>query len=237
MSYLVHSYTIIYNYKQPKKYTYIYTQPQIMSFNLDLIKFHELNTSMENGKRFYKTPTGEFYPSVTTVTGILSKKSILAWRQRIGEKKADEITKAATMRGNEVHKLAELYLKNELFSQTSLFDEPKSNTYKMFEALSEVLDQNIGIVRAIEAPLYSDHLKVGGRVDLVAEWNNELAVIDFKTSAKPKKEQWIDNYFMQSSAYAQMFEELTEITINKIVNFTFNLTNKTNHLFIDSILY
>ena len=154
---------------------------------------------------------------MTSVTGILAKDSILAWRQRIGEDKADQITKAATSRGNEVHRLAELYLKNELFSQENLFDKPKSNTYKMFEALSEVLDQNVGMVRAIEAPLYSHNLRVGGRVDLIAEWESELAVIDFKTSSKPKKEQWIDNYFMQSSAYAQMFEELTEININKIV--------------------
>ena len=104
-----------------------------------------------------------------------------------------------------------------MFSQENLFDEPKSNTYKMFESLSEVLDQNVGKVRAIEAPLFSHNLRVGGRVDLIAEWEGELAVIDFKTSSKPKKEQWIDNYFMQSSAYAQMFEELTEITVNKIV--------------------
>ena len=188
-----------------------------MSFNHELIKFQELQTTMEDGKRFYKTPDGGSYPSVTSVTGILAKDSILAWRQRIGEERADQITKAATSRGNEVHRLAELYLKNELFSQTNLFDQPKSNAYKMFEALSKILDQNVGTVRAIEAPLYSHNLRVGGRVDLVAEWEGELAVIDFKTSSKPKKEQWIDNYFMQSSAYAQMFEELTEITINKIV--------------------
>lgn len=188
-----------------------------MSFNHELIKFRELQTTMEDGKRFYKTPDGDSYPSVTSVTGILAKDGILAWRQRIGEEKADQITKAATSRGNEVHRLAELYLKNELFSQENLFDEPKSNSYQMFESLSEVLDQNVGMVRAIEAPLYSHNLRVGGRVDLIAEWDGELAVIDFKTSSKPKKEQWIDNYFMQSSAYAQMFEELTEITINKIV--------------------
>ena len=188
-----------------------------MSFTHDLIKLNELSVKTEEGKRLYQTPQGKSYPSVTTVTGILSKDDIQAWRQRIGEEKADQITRAATSRGNEVHKLAELYLKNELFSQSTLFDEPKTNNYKMFEALSSVLDNNVGIVRAIEAPLYSDVLRVGGRVDLVAEWDNELAVIDFKTSSKPKKERWIDNYFMQSSAYAFMFEELTKISINKIV--------------------
>jgi len=188
-----------------------------MSFTHDLIKLNELSVKTEEGKRLYQTPQGKSYPSVTTVTGILSKDAIHSWRQRIGEEKADQITRAATSRGNEVHKLAELYLKNELFSQSTLFDEPKTNNYKMFEALSSVLDNKVGIVRAIEAPLYSDVLRVGGRVDLVAEWDNELAVIDFKTSSKPKKERWIDNYFMQSSAYAFMFEELTKISINKIV--------------------
>ena len=188
-----------------------------MSFTHNLIKLNELSVKTEEGKRLYQTPQGKSYPSVTTVTGILSKDAIHSWRQRIGEEKADQITRAATSRGNEVHKLAELYLKNELFSQSPLFDEPKTNNYKMFEALSSVLDNKIGIVRAIEAPLYSDVLRVGGRVDLVAEWDNELAVIDFKTSSKPKKERWIDNYFMQSSAYAFMFEELTKISINKIV--------------------
>jgi genome maintenance exonuclease 1 len=188
-----------------------------MSFIHDLITLDELSARTEEGKRFYQTPQGQSYPSVTTVTGILSKDDIQAWRRRIGEEKADQITRAATSRGNEVHKLAELYLKNELFSQSTLFDEPKTNNYKMFEVLSSVLDNRVGVVRAIEAPLYSDVLRVGGRVDLVAEWDNELAVIDFKTSSKPKKERWIDNYFMQSSAYAFMFEELTKIPINKIV--------------------
>ena len=204
-----------------------------MSFTHDLIKLNELSVKTEEGKRLYQTPQGKSYPSVTTVTGILSKDDIQAWRQRIGEEKADQITRAATSRGNEVHKLAELYLKNELFSQSTLFDEPKTNNYKMFEALSSVLDNKVGIVRAIEAPLYSDVLRVGGRVDLVADWDNELAVIDFKTSSKPKKERWIDNYFMQSSAYAFMFEELTKISINKIV-IAIALENLGTQIFIKS---
>ena len=205
-----------------------------MSFTHNLIKLNELSVKTEEGKRLYQTPQGKSYPSVTTVTGILSKDAIHSWRQRIGEEKADQITRAATSRGNEVHKLAELYLKNELFSQSTLFDEPKTNNYKMFEALSSVLDNKVGIIRAIEAPLYSDVLRVGGRVDLVAEWDNELAVIDFKTSSKPKKERWIDNYFMQSSAYAFMFEELTKISINKIV-IAIALENLGTQIFIKNV--
>jgi genome maintenance exonuclease 1 len=87
----------------------------------------------------------------------------------------------------------------------------------MFEQLIEILDDNVGTIKAIEAPLYSNSLKVGGRVDLVAEWDGTLSVIDFKTSAKLKKEQWIDGYFMQSAAYAVMFEERTQIPISQIV--------------------
>ena len=188
-----------------------------MTFKHELVQLKELNTKSSDKGRFYETPEGQSYPSVTTITGLLSKASILAWRQRVGDSKADAITKAATTRGNKVHKMAEMYLRNEMASQINLFEDPMPHIEDMFFQLTELLDNSIGIINAIEAPLYSDQLKVGGRVDVIAEWDGELAVIDFKTSSKPKKESWIDGYFMQSSAYALMFEELTGIKINKIV--------------------
>jgi len=188
-----------------------------MTFKHELVQLKELNTKSSDTGRFYETPEGQSYPSVTTITGLLSKSSILAWRQRVGDSKADAITKAATTRGNKVHKMAEMYLRNEMASQINLFEDPMPHIENMFFQLTELLDNSIGIINAIEAPLYSDQLKVGGRVDVIAEWDGELAVIDFKTSSKPKKESWIDGYFMQSSAYALMFEELTGIKINKIV--------------------
>jgi genome maintenance exonuclease 1 len=188
-----------------------------MTFKHELVPLKELNTKSSDTGRFYETPEGQSYPSVTTITGLLSKASILAWRQRVGDSKADAITKAATTRGNKVHKMAEMYLRNEMASQINLFEDPMPHIENMFFQLTELLDNSIGIINAIEAPLYSDQLKVGGRVDVIAEWDGELAVIDFKTSSKPKKESWIDGYFMQSSAYALMFEELTGIKINKIV--------------------
>jgi len=188
-----------------------------MTFKHELVQLKELNTKSSDKGRFYETPEGQSYPSVTTITGLLSKASILAWRQRVGDSKADAITKAATTRGNKVHKMAEMYLRNEMASQINLFEDPMPHIENMFFQLTELLDNSIGIINAIEAPLYSDQLKVGGRVDVIAEWDGELAVIDFKTSSKPKKESWIDGYFMQSSAYALMFEELTGIKINKIV--------------------
>ena len=208
-----------------------------MTFKHELVQLKELNTESSDNGRFYETPEGQSYPSVTTITGLLSKASILAWRQRVGDSKADAITKAATTRGNKVHKMAEMYLRNEMASQINLFEDPMPHIENMFFQLTELLDNSIGIINAIEAPLYSDQLKVGGRVDVIAEWDGELAVIDFKTSSKPKKESWIDGYFMQSSAYALMFEELTGIKINKIV-IAIAVENNRSQVFIkDSTEY
>jgi genome maintenance exonuclease 1 len=208
-----------------------------MTFKHELVQLKELNTKSSDKGRFYETPEGQSYPSVTTITGLLSKASILAWRQRVGDSKADSITKAATTRGNKVHKMAEMYLRNEMASQINLFEDPMPHIEDMFFQLTELLDNSIGIINAIEAPLYSDQLKVGGRVDVIAEWDGELAVIDFKTSSKPKKESWIDGYFMQSSAYALMFEELTGIKINKIV-IAIAVENNRSQVFIkDSTEY
>ncbi len=208
-----------------------------MTFKHEIVQLKELNTKSSDSGRFYETPEGKSYPSVTTITGLLSKASILAWRQRVGDSKADAITKAATTRGNKVHKMAEMYLRNEMASQINLFEDPMPHIEDMFLQLTELLDNNIGIINAIEAPLYSDQLKVGGRVDVIAEWDGELAVIDFKTSSKTKKESWIDGYFMQSSAYALMFEELTGIKVNKIV-IAIAVENNRSQVFIkDSTEY
>ena len=89
--------------------------------------------------------------------------------------------------------------------------------WDMFYQLAEELDKHVGTVKAIEAPLYSNALRVGGTVDLVAEWDGVLSVIDFKTSAKPKRVDWIDAYFMQSAAYAVMFEERTQMPVAQVV--------------------
>ena len=188
-----------------------------MTFQHDLVKLTELSVKTVERGRFYETPDGQSYPSVTTVTALEGRDDIQAWRKRIGEKKADEISKAAMMTGTRVHKLAEMYLRNEVFRQEDFFGETLPNVQRMFEQLEILLDNNVGVIKAIEAPLYSHSLRVGGRVDLIAEWDGELSIIDFKTSKKPKREDWIKAYYMQSCAYARMFEELTNITVRKVV--------------------
>ena len=188
-----------------------------MTFQHDLVKLTELSEKTVERGRFYETPDGQSYPSVTTVTALEGRDDIQAWRKRIGEKKADEISKAAMMTGTRVHKLAEMYLRNEVFRQEDFFGETLPNVQRMFEQLEILLNNNVGVIKAIEAPLYSHSLRVGGRVDLIAEWDGELSIIDFKTSKKPKREDWIKAYYMQSCAYARMFEELTNITVRKVV--------------------
>ncbi len=86
-----------------------------------------------------------------------------------------------------------------------------------FMQLRPHIDQNVGDVFGLELPLYSDVLKLAGRTDCVALWNDKVSIIDYKNSRKEKKEEWIQNYFVQCTAYAVMFEERTGIPVEQIV--------------------
>lgn len=167
---------------------------------LDLPRFED-----EDGRK-YQTPDGEKYPSITTVLGETADKSALfAWKKRVGEEKANAISLAATTRGTAMHQLCEDYLSNEPLS-----DDNVAGNF-MFLGIRPALDR-IDNVRLLEAPLYSNALKVAGTVDCIAEIDGKLSVIDFKTSRKPKSEDWIEDYFMQAAfynmAYYEMYDEL-----------------------------
>ena len=167
----------------------------------------ELNTINENGKRLYVTPDGEKYPSVTTVLSDYKKDAIIQWRKRVGEQQANKISTQASRRGTKVHKLCEDYLNNE-----STFEKYTPDNVDMFKSIQPTLNE-IEIVYAQERTLYSHHLKTAGRVDCVGKFRGKPHIIDFKTSNKPKKWEWIDNYFMQGSAYSVMWEEMTGVPI------------------------
>jgi genome maintenance exonuclease 1 len=171
----------------------------------------ELTTETVDGKRFYVTPSGRL-PSITTVLSILSRDSIKKWRERVGEETANAISTKASRRGTNVHKMCEDYINNELDAKKFL-----PNDRQTFNSIKPVLDTHLNNISAQEVPLWSEYLGVAGRVDCIAEWDGKLAVIDFKTSRKPKKKEYISNYFQQCSAYAVMWEERTGIPINKIV--------------------
>jgi len=182
--------------------------------NLPELDF-DLQSKTENGSRKYVTPNGDAYPSVTTILSAYNKKAIQEWRERVGEEAANKISTQASTRGTRLHSLCESYLLNELspLKLNSVMPDAK----ELFVKIKPKLDDNIGKIYSLEQALYSDKLRIAGRVDCIAEWNGELSVIDFKTASKEKNEDWIQNYFMQCSAYAEMFEERTGRPINQIV--------------------
>ncbi len=176
---------------------------------VEIPKLKQINT--DNGRR-YKTPSGNLYPSVTT---ILQKKAapwIAKWRERVGEEEANRISRVAATRGTKIHKLCENALRNEEEdkSKLSILDQ------EMYNAFRPLLD-DIDNVRAIEQSMYSDHLRLGGQADCIAEYNGTLSIIDFKTSRKRKTRSSCYDYFIQCSAYAIMFEERTGIPVNQSV--------------------
>ena len=167
-------------------------------------------TTTQQGRRYLVD--GMMWPSVTTVIGHSKKKSIMEWRNRVGEEEANAISKRASTRGNKCHKLCELYLENKSISKYK--DDPLS--MGLFYQIKPYLD-SIDNIHALEEPLSSSLLKMAGRVDCIAEYNGELAIIDFKTSTKYKREEWIHDYFAQETAYAIMFQELTGLIPKKLV--------------------
>ena len=181
---------------------------------------YDLETETINGKRFYKTPEGLLYPSVTTITSQHGKDKIIEWRKRVGEEEANRISTRASNRGTKVHKICENYLNNEEdYARTNPAHIHKTmpDSIAMFKSLQPLLDEHVNNIHALEIPLYSHHLKVAGRVDCIAEYDGKLSIIDFKTSGKLKEESWIKGYFMQCSAYAVMYEERTGIPVSQIV--------------------
>ena len=181
--------------------------------DVDIDQLKRKNT--ENGRR-YLTPSGALYPSVTTILSHKSKPYIDAWKKRIGHAAANKISTQAANRGTTIHKLVEHYLNNEeQKEQDGLLTLDFSNK-EMYLNMKDLLS-DIDNIRALEATLYSDHLRLGGQADCIAEYKGRLSVIDFKTSNKRKTRSQCYNYFIQCSAYAIMFEERTGIPVDQTV--------------------
>ena len=181
---------------------------------LSELDFELESTTTEKG-RVYRVPGGELYPSITTVLSAYNKKAIMEWRQRVGEEKANEISRKASGRGTKLHNTVEKYLLNEMTDMKLKTMMP--DIKEMFFDMRKIIDENIGDIYGIEQPLYSHKLKLAGRCDCIAEWNNELAIVDWKTASRTKDKDHIQNYFMQATAYAEMFEERTGRSIDTIV--------------------
>ena len=165
-----------------------------------------------DGSRVYVVD-GNNYPSISTICSFRKRKSIAEWRARVGEQEATKISTRAASAGTSLHSIVEDYLNNNLdldkykdkFLPLLLFKQAKS----MLNRINNIHFQ--------EAPLYSHEFGIAGRVDCIAEFDGKLSVIDFKTSAKEKKESWIESYFVQETGYAKMYEERSGIKVDQIV--------------------
>ena len=178
------------------------------------ISVPELSTKNVNRKRFYQTPEGKLYPSITTVLQKRKMAGLMEWRKNVGDDVANYIARTAAHRGTKVHHMCEDFLNNNFDEETH-----KKNflPYVLFGQMKPVLMQKVNNIYAQECGLYSDKYRVAGRVDCIAEYNNIPSIIDFKTSRKERNDDWNESYYIQASAYAEMFEERTGISINQIV--------------------
>ena len=183
-------------------------------YNHKTINLPEIKATTTDGVRLYETPEGNHYPSITTVLSVRNKKGLHDWRKRVGDDVANYVARKAANRGTAVHHMCEDYLNND-------FDEEKHKKkflpYVLFNQLRESVLRKVNDIYSQEAGLYSDKYKVAGRVDCIAEYDGELSIIDFKTSSKERSDEWNESYYIQASAYAEMFEERTGIAINQVV--------------------
>lgn len=167
-----------------------------------------------DGVRYYKVPDADEFVklvSITSITSFWNREKFAKWRKKIGEDKANEITRKATSRGTDTHTLIEHYLLNE-----EILPKVQPISDFLYKIAKPTLN-NIDNIHALEGSLYSKQLGVAGTVDCIAEYDGELAVIDFKTAAAPKPRDWIDGYFVQAAAYACMYYELTGVSVKKLV--------------------
>lgn len=184
--------------------------PKFKHIDIELPKLERVTI---DGVRYYEVPDEEELlklVSITSVTSHFNREIFVKWRKKVGEEEAQKITKAATNRGTDLHSLVENYLYNK-----DLPPVPPLPDFLFKIAKTEL--NRINNIYALEGSLYSKQLGIAGTVDCIAEYDGELAIIDFKTSKKPKPKEWITHYFVQCMAYGAMFYELTGIPIKKLV--------------------
>lgn len=164
--------------------------------------------------RYYTTPEGFKYPSITTMLGYGDKPWLMDWRESLGSQQADAEMKRAATRGTAVH----LMLENHLLNNPDPTKGHVVDHIAEFNSLKQYVKKINNIVLQ-EAALYSDVLKIAGRVDCIAEVNGVLSIIDFKTSTNNKTEQMVQDYYLQTTFYALAFLECYGIEIEDIVIF------------------
>ena len=176
------------------------------------MSLEDISAKTIGGKRVYEIGD-EKYPSISTICSFRNRKSIAEWRARVGDAEANKISKRATTAGTTVHSMIEDYLNNEL----DLEKYDGKHLAKILFTQAKPMLARINNIHFQEAPLYSHEFAIAGRVDCIAEFDDKLSIIDFKTSSKEKKEEWIEGYLVQETGYAKMYEERSGIKVEQIV--------------------
>lgn len=180
-------------------------------------QYQELNRTSVNGKRLYENPWGEPVPSVTTIldkTKPREKREALNnWRKRVGESEAQRITTEAANVGTQMHNMLEAWVKNEEYTgESTIQSRMMADTVK--QNVEPYLDEVWGSeVNLCYPGLYA------GTTDLVGVYKGRPTIMDFKQTNKPKKREWIDDYFMQGAAYGMAHNELYGTKIENIAIF------------------
>ena len=176
------------------------------------MSLEDISARNVGGKRVYEIGD-QRYPSISTICSFRNRKSIAEWRARVGDAEANKISKRATTAGTTVHSMIEDYLNNEL----DLEKYDGKHLAKILFTQAKPMLARINNIHFQEAPLYSHEFAIAGRVDCIAEFDDKLSIIDFKTSSKEKKEEWIEGYLVQETGYAKMYEERSGIKVEQIV--------------------
>lgn len=174
----------------------------------------KVETKEIDGNRHYVVD-GDAFPSITTVLSLHNKEIIENWRKRVGEKRANEISKAAADRGNQFHDMCEVFLKTGSEERAIEFMKPKNAL--LLKRIRPLLEEKITDIQVQEVPLFTKKWKTAGRVDLIAKYAGINSVIDFKGSGSVKPDDWVKHYFAQAGAYAYMYRELTGEVLPQIV--------------------
>ena len=169
----------------------------------------KITTENINRKRYYVTPEGNKYPSITTVLSNRNKEGLLEWRKRVGDQDANHIARTSANRGTKVHKQVEDFLNNEFDEETHSKD---FLPYCLFKQLKPHLEEKVDNIYHQECGLWSDKYQIAGRVDCIAEYNGKLSVIDFKTSTNPRKEQYgeVQEFVKNKRDYLPLLKESIE---------------------------
>ena len=179
--------------------------------------FSDLKRRNINETRYYDVGEDNLYPSITSVISFISRKKFADWRAKVGNETANAITKQATTRGTKLHRVVEVYLQNGDYKSLEEYQTPLIQF--MFGYAKPFLDSKLNCIYQQETSMYSDRLCLAGTVDLICEVDGELSIVDFKTSKQEKPEEWLENYFVQLSAYWAMFSERTSVVPKKLVVF------------------